>query len=267
MVLTDILLAYAAPLHCYKYSPQTDGPPGSIRSGGLINPQQYQSQPWQQPEQSYQPQHPQQPYRPQQPYQQQGQPGSFNPNPQHSDVGYGERDPDNFSAHSPRSPQSPQSPQSPLSLRSAHSPEPSFVQPTIPSDHFGSGSSLHHQQSSADVNTIRNPDSNSPQPSLLQPPTIQSYGGGSYRGGGSTDGSPRRQSGALSIASPARSTSRSPSFQDELAHLASRFMMKGRKNMAWKANGPKDVRVEWLRVRDRLIHELRWGPFLATLIS
>lgn len=146
--------------------------------------------------------------------------------------------------------------------RSPTSPQPSFLQPTIPPDPYGSGS-IRHQESgrgsvassgSGDVHTIRGGSGSfrqqSPQPSFVQP-TIHStdYGGGSIRHGsdGSEEGyyPPQQQHpSALSIQSPARSSMSAPhqfNLHDELAQLASRFMMRPTRNKNWKPNGPMDV--------------------------
>lgn len=179
---------------------QTDGPPGTVRSGGLLDPSQVR---WSTAS---------------------GQPhGSVRPGAPGSHDGY-----------------------------SRHSPQPSFIQPTIPSDPYGSGSIRHRESGSGEVRTIPGGSGSlrhqSPDPSFIQPSvhSFDPYTRGTYHhdGEGSDDEYPPPQHpSALSIPSPTRSTSRPPSFSlhGELAHLASRFMMKPRKNMMWKPNGPKDV--------------------------
>jgi len=181
---------------------QTDGPPGSLRGGGLLDPSQVR---WSAAS-----------ARPQ---------GSVHPEAPGAHEGY-----------------------------SPHSPQPSFVQPTIPSDPFGSGSIRQRESGSGDVRTIPGGSGSlrqqSPEPSFIQPSvhSFDPHARGSYHREpeGSDDDlyTPQQQHpSALSIPSPTRSTSRPPSFSlhGELAHLASRFMMKPRKNMMWKPNGPKDV--------------------------
>lgn len=147
----------------------------------------------------------------------------------------------------------------------SHSPEPSFIQPTIVSsderDPYGSSSLLHdpygsgslrHQQSSAEVNTIRHPDSaspTSPRPSYLhsndQGSNYHPGDGSYYHPEGSVNGSasPERQSQRLSVGSPGKggkSGHRSP-IHEIIEDIQQHFMMHARKNMAWKPNGPKDV--------------------------
>ena len=135
---------------------------------------------------------------------------------------------------------------------SPHSPQPSFIQPTIPSDPYGSGSIRHRESGSGEVRTIPGGSGSlrqlSPEPSFIQPSvrSLDPYARGSYRPEAEDSDDeypPQQHPSALSIPSPTRSTSRPPSFSlhGELAQFASRFMMKPRKNMMWKPHGPKDV--------------------------
>ena len=109
--------------------------------------------------------------------------------------------------------------------RSAHSYNPSFIQPTI-------------------ISYADDEHAGGPRASQMYPEDE-----GSYRLGGSEQGSsPRPESYVLTPASgiPSASDTAPPlhhqlSFKAELEHLASMFMMKPRKNQMWRPDGPKDV--------------------------
>lgn len=107
--------------------------------------------------------------------------------------------------------------------KSAHSYNPSFVQPTVMS--YGED------------------DEHAPPPSHAYDDDE-----GSYRLGGSEQGSPPPASYLLTPASGIPSAADSHvhlhhqhSFKGELEKLASMFMMRPRRNHAWKPDGPKDV--------------------------